>query len=139
MELIATALARLEGATGLAEIFSTACDAFELMLPVIEEQQDPAGGAFTSFVIAATYAANGRDALLFAPSLPAGAAHRTPPATQASTIDVAIELTRLCRLVDTRLTHAAALAADQADALACAQARRQASRLVSLLTGLTGP
>jgi hypothetical protein len=79
MDLIAHATERLARADGLAAIIGAAYDAFEDMLPVIEQQQDPAGGAFTAFVMAAAYAASGRDALLFAPALPSAAARPNDP------------------------------------------------------------
>jgi len=70
MDRIAAARARLARAIDLPCILDAAYGAFDGMLPVIHHQQDPAGAAFTAFVMAAAYAANGRDAIGRAPSLP---------------------------------------------------------------------
>lgn len=138
MELITAANSRLEGSVDLAEIMTAACDAFGLILIALENQRDPAGGAYADLVMAAAYAANGRDALLFAPSLRALSAQQTAPAT-SSTLDLLVALTGLCRLIADRLNEATALAADHADARACTGAQRQADRLAALFAELTGP
>ena len=70
MDRIDTARARLEHASGLPAVLDAAYDAFEDMLGVIEAQQDPGGGAFAAFVMAGAAAANGRNAVAAAPSLP---------------------------------------------------------------------
>src|SRR6266568_4569005 len=77
---IAAVRDRLHRASGLTAILDAACDAFEDMLPVIWDHQDPSDGMFIPFVMAATCAANGRDAVLFAPSLPPRRHH--PAATR---------------------------------------------------------
>ena len=64
------ARARLEHAVGLTAVMDAAYDAFENLLAVIREHEDPANGLFAAFMFAAASAANGRDAILFAPSLP---------------------------------------------------------------------
>ncbi len=138
MDLIATATARLESAKDLAAILSAACDAFEFMLPVMEDQQDPAGGAFTDFVMAATYAANGRDAVLFAPSLPAGSASRSAVGRSPPALAAAIALTQLSRLIAERLGEASLLSTDAADLKACAEGRRQASRIAAVMGRAAG-
>jgi hypothetical protein len=68
MDQIAVARERVEQAAGLPAILSAAYDAFEDMLPVIEELQDPGGGAFAAFVMSGASAASGRDAVAAAPS-----------------------------------------------------------------------
>jgi hypothetical protein len=133
MNLIATATARLESARDLTAILGAACDAFELMLPVIEDQQDPAGGAFTDFVMAAAYAANGRDAILFAPSLSAGSSRRSAAGHRPSALAAAIAVAELSRVVAERLGKASQLAVDAADLKACVEGRRQASRIAEVL------
>ena len=62
--------ARLEHAVGLTAVMDAAYDAFGELLAVIREYEDPANGLFAAFMFAAASAANGRDAILFAPSLP---------------------------------------------------------------------
>src|SRR5487761_1165837 len=61
---------RLQQASDLAAVLDASYEAFEWMLSIIQPLQDPASGWFTAFVMAAASAADGRDALLFAPSLP---------------------------------------------------------------------
>ncbi len=138
MNATATVTARLKSANDLAEIVTAAHQAFEVMLPLIEDQQDPAGGAFTDFVMAAACAASGRDALLFAPSLRPASARRAATGYPPPALEAAAALGKLSSLLAGRLRQAAELAASEADARACAEARRQAGRLAALFAGLTG-
>src|SRR5215472_14396984 len=75
MTRIATICDRLQRDEGLPALLDTAYAAFEGLLSAAEERQDPASGMFAQFVYAATAAANGRDAILFAPSLPGRPLH----------------------------------------------------------------
>ena len=61
---------RLQEANGLAAVLDAAYTAFEAMVSVIHPVQDPASGLFAALVMAATSAADGRNALALAPSLP---------------------------------------------------------------------
>lgn len=61
---------RLQEADGLAAVLDAAYGAFEGMLSVIHPAQDPASSLFAAFVMAAASAADGRNALALAPSLP---------------------------------------------------------------------
>ena len=140
MDRITTAHTRLAQANGLPGILDAAYDAFEAMLPVIHGQQNPASGAFVAFVIAAAYAANGRDAVGRAPSLPP-VAPRPVPADAPEPVaarDTAIALADLSELLGRRLGDAARTASP-ADKAACAEAAREADRLWSLLTRTAGP
>jgi hypothetical protein len=68
-----TARQRLQEADGLAAVLDAAYAAFKGMLSVIHSAQDPASGLFAALVVAAVSAASaadGRDALALAPSLP---------------------------------------------------------------------
>ena len=71
---------RLQHAAGLPAILDAAYDAFEDMLPAIRAHEDPAGGLFAAFMMAAASAADGRDAIGFAPSLPPGHSQDRPAA-----------------------------------------------------------
>jgi len=82
MANIAAARNRLQRAGDLPAVLDAACDAFEDVLAVLCNHQDPADDTFITFVMAATCAANGRDAVLFAPSLPAHRLHATPETEQ---------------------------------------------------------
>jgi hypothetical protein len=138
MDTITAARARLEQATGLPAILGAAYDAFEDMLPAIEAQQDPGSAAFTAFVMSAASAANGRDAIAAAPSLPAVTPHvATTPCTPATVTaaQAAPDLTGLSRVLVSRLNAAADLSADVGDRAACASAARHAAAICSLLEG----
>ena len=70
MTIIDTARQRLQEADGLAAVLDAAYAAFEGMVSIIHPVQDPASGLFAAFVMAAASAADGRNALALAPSLP---------------------------------------------------------------------
>src|ERR1022692_1967030 len=69
---------RLREASGLAAVLDAAYDAFEAMLPVIRACQDHAGSLFAAFGKSAASAADGRNAILLAPSLPSRCLHESP-------------------------------------------------------------
>jgi hypothetical protein len=139
MDRIDAVRARLQQTTDLPAILDAAYDAFEDMLPAIQDQQDPGGGAFAAFVMSGAMAANGRDAVAAAPSLPSARSNEAaltaapPPGVPAQ--DVAAALAGLSRLLASRLDAAAALSADVRDRAACAQAARHAASICSLLGG----
>lgn len=141
MDAIAAASARLELAADLPAIIGAACDAFEYMLPALHEQQDPAGGAFTTFVMSAVVAARGRDALLHAPSLPSAVSGRAAEDAigRVTALEAATALAALGELLDARLTVAATLASTPGDRSACLDGARLARRLATLLAAAAGP
>src|SRR5579863_9718576 len=102
---------RLQAAHSLEAILDAAYAAFEEMLTVIRAHQNPDDAMFVPFVMAAGFAAGGRDAILFAPSLPprplqavsAAAGEYRPVEASAA----ARKLTRLCQLLEAKLTEAA--------------------------------
>ena len=61
---------RLHQASDLAAILDAAYDAFESMLSVLRAHEDPGDPMFGAVMMAAASAADGRDAVLSAPSLP---------------------------------------------------------------------
>jgi hypothetical protein len=127
---------RLHQASGLAAILDAACDAFESMLSVLRAHEDTGDPLFGTVVLAAACAADGRDALLFAPSLPP---HRLQAADAKEEHDtaepVADVLAGLGELLATRLDEAASLAPDPEDLAACQAAARWARDIHALLTG----
>ena len=133
---------QVEQAGGLPVVLDAACEAFEEMLSVIRAHEDPAGGWFTAFVMAGTCAANGRDAILFAPSLPPNRLHPPPADTvapgQGSAETTADVVASLSGLLATRLTRAAGSASDSRDREACQRAAGYARDMQGLLTG-SGP
>jgi hypothetical protein len=66
---MAAARRRLTAAGDLPTVLSAAHDAFESLLMAFEASDDPADSTFVPFVMSAALAANGRDAMGFAPSL----------------------------------------------------------------------
>ena len=144
MDQIESARARLEHAAGLPAVLDAAYDAFEQMLPVIVDQQDRGGGAFAAFVMSGAAAANGRNAVAAAPSLPSAgpgdlAAAATRPARDLTTEAAATILAGLGQLLSRRLAAAGELSADAGDRVACAEAFRHAASICLLLGGTPEP
>ena len=143
MTSISRTLQRLQHAAGLAAVLDAAYDAFEDMLQAIRACEDPASGLLAAFVMAAASAADGRDAILFAPSLPLGQDGRTPAAdgersAGEDSARVADAAARLSRVLAARLTEAWETAADPGDRAACADALCCAQSIAGLLGG-SGP
>ncbi len=139
MTHISAAHGRLQEASDLAAVLDASYEMFEWMLSVIQPLQDPASGWFTPFVMAAASAADGRDALLFAPSLPnspmsAASAGPDPPAAQTPG-DVARAVAGLSRLAVGQLARAAESARDSGDRSACQHAIRCSQDICELLSG----
>ena len=105
----------LQEADGLAAVLDAAYGAFEGMLSVIYPSQDPASGLFAAFVMAAASAANGRNALALAPSLPGRPLAAVPAGQQPWSGEpperVAEVVATLSTLVAERLTQASRLSA----------------------------
>jgi hypothetical protein len=138
MDQIESARVRLEQAAGLPAVLDAAYEAFEEMIWALEEQEDRGGGAFAAFVMSGTAAANGRDALAAAPSLPLAlsgdlAAVSAERSSRLAAEDAAAVLAQLSQLLSTRLTDASDLSADPGDKVACARAARHAASICSLL------
>jgi hypothetical protein len=138
MTLIDRAMNRLKVAEGVPGILDAACGAFVDMLTVVECWEDPAHRLFTTYVAAGMIAANGRDAVLRAPSLPA---HRPRAAAGeelshgATAEDDARQLAALSAEIADRLSDAAATVTELRDRIACEQAARSARNLNALFTG----
>ena len=133
--------ARLREASGPAAVLDAAYGAFEAMLPVIRACQDHAGSLFAAFGKSAASAADGRNAILLAPSLPSRCLHEEPAPRADSYCGEDMESVAACLaavtllLVD-RLTQAAKSAADYRDRAACRSAARRARDIHVLLTGV---
>jgi hypothetical protein len=130
---------RLQRGDGLPALLDTGAAAFELLLVAIEEHQDPASGMFAQFVFAATHAANGRDAILSAPSLPARPLYQADAdAGGRGSGTGAPDIVALSQLLCHVLAQAAGSAPSRDDQAACRHAARSAAAIHRLLTG-TGP
>ena len=138
MRSLTAAADRFRAAHGLPATLDAACDAFEQILTVIAgyERATSTGLAIT-FLFAATQAANGRDAMLFAPSLPPTARHASAPAgeqREPNARDIKTPIAALAELLARGLGHTATTAADGADRAACHDAAACATRIHYLLT-----
>lgn len=129
---------RLQHAIALTAVLEAAYDAFEGMLLAIRVHEDPASGLFGALVMSAASAADGRDAVAFAPSLPphpgtqASAGGDGEPAGESAEA-VAECAAALSRLLAVRLAQAGASAPDPGDRAACADAAWCAEHIYGLL------
>src|SRR5258708_240530 len=116
------------GAGSLPELLDAAYEAFEAMLTVIRQHDKPDTEMFVPMVLAGASAGNGRDSVLFAPSLPprrldadmAGEDGLRPMAGRAA----ADWLSHLCEVLACRLTEAVASADAPGDRQGCLDAAR---------------
>ncbi len=141
MTMMDAAQQRLQEADGLAAVVDAAYAAFEGMVSVIHPVQDPSSGLFAALVMAAASAADGRNALALAPSLPRHPLLAVPaeqrPWSGEPPERVAEVVAGLSRLVAERLTQAAVSAPDTGDQDACRHAAQSARDICGLLS--TGP
>jgi hypothetical protein len=125
---------RFGQARDLAPVLDAACEAFEEILAVIGDYEDASDALVVPLLLAATQAANGRDAVLFAPSLPARRLHQPQRVGErlerGSAQDITAAVAGLCQLL--------ASGAAAADGAACQDAARHARAVHALLTG-SGP
>jgi hypothetical protein len=130
-------LARLAEATELPEVLDSAYDAFAAMLTTIEDHQDPDSRFFVPMVYAAASAANGRDHIIRAPSLPPSPTRHAESAGQQARFDdgqaAAEWIAALCRLLARLLTVAGCTAAESGDERACAGAAQYAREIIILM------
>ena len=128
---------RLEQADDLPALLQAAHQVFVAALAALRAREDPASVWFGRFVMAAASAADGRDAVIFAPSMPAHRAHATRGAGEDSSVatadTVAGDIASLCGLAAVRLAQAAGQAADPGDQAACVRAAQCAQRICELL------
>jgi hypothetical protein len=138
MPPIDEALRQVQEAAGLPALLAAAARAFEVMLAEIQAWQDPDSALFTVYVMAAGYAADGRDAVLSAPSMPRQPRRPGPDPSQAApssptAASATGDLARLCQALAGRLGPAAA--PGSGDHEACAEAARSARVVAGLLGG----
>ena len=143
MTFLISARDRLEQAAGPAAVLDAAYDAFEGMRLAFRVHEDPASGLFAAFVMAAASAADGRDAVAFAPSMPPRRRHgaaetgQGPPGEDSSE-RFAGEAAGLSQVLEACLARAAGPASNPGDRSACEQAARCACEIYDLLGG-AGP
>lgn len=140
---------RIEDAGNLPEVLDAAYEAFETMLSVIDGYNDGGGPFYAGLMMAVAAAADGRDALLDAPSLPlpfrdnvraaalrgdAGSSGVVARAAGDPT-DAAATAAALSASVASGLRRAAAKASTAADRAACLDAARYADEVLVLSGG----
>jgi hypothetical protein len=148
MNRITAARTHVEHAENLPALLAAALAAFEDLLQVIRCHEERDDNAFAAFILSAGAAANGRDRIAAAPSLPPAAvvafAARQTPATSglladATVTQVALAVAGLSDLLARRLAALAVTAADPGDQVSCTHAARHAARIRSLLGGAREP
>lgn len=145
MTPLTAAYDRLEHADDLPALLEAAHQGFAVALTALRACEDPESEWFGGFVMAAAAAADGRDALRFAPSIPLHGSHgmpdlgTQPPARRAAMEQpagsVAGDIAALCGLAAVRLARATSRTSDRGDQDACARAARSARRICELLAG----
>jgi hypothetical protein len=142
MTCINTIRQRVEGAGNLAALLDAAYDAFEQLISLTQEHAEPADGWFAALVFAGSEAAEGRDAVAPAPSLPARqlAGPRPEQAGVAcqSIAAVAGGMADMAGILAARLIQAAMSAPEPGDRTACWRGARCAQEIHVLLAG-NGP
>jgi hypothetical protein len=130
---------RLQEADDMAAVIAAAHEGFVAALTALRAREDPDSDWFGEFVMAAASAADGRDALLFAPSMPTTLSPATTVMDEQAAAgtggSVAGDIAALCGLAAVRLARAAGQAADPGDQAACERAARCAQRICELLAG----
>jgi hypothetical protein len=132
MTRIAVVRGQLAAARGLPSVLDAAYSGFEYLLQVFRAREDAGHSAFAAYVMSAGRAADGRDAVGFAPSLPPGIA--ALPARDASSAALA-ELAALCADLASRLEQYAHPAVKPGDRTACRAAAEHARQIHQLLAG----
>ena len=126
---------RLLGADGVPGLLSAAWDAFEVIMVVAAASADKSAGLYPAFTFARGSAVSGRNAIAFAPSMPA--CYAAPPATPAPVTgdvhEVADALAGLASALSARLREAAGGAGNAGDRGACQDAAGHADQISKLL------
>jgi len=138
MESLAVLQERLTAGGSLAALLDAAWDAFEVIITVSGECADSGDGFFTPLVYALAAAADGRDAISTAPSLPCRPAGEpsTKPAGPVSTArGIVAAMAVLSDQLAVRLVSAVSTASDRGDQAACLIAARYALEIHALLDG----
>ena len=137
MRQVTAAGNRFRQAHGLPAVLDAACDAFEAILTIIGDYEDTIStGAAITFLLVATQAANGRDAVLFAPSLPPRALHpwaaAGKPNRPESASVIKSSVAGVSELLATGLARTATTITNGADRAACRDAATCAARITDL-------
>lgn len=128
---------RLADACNLPAVLAASWEIFELIVVGAYVSADESPEMYPAFTFARSSAVSGRNAVAFAPSMPAfpGTSVHRPPEPPADVYEVADALVSLASALSVRLREAAGLAADVADRSACESAAGEAERIAWLLAG----
>jgi hypothetical protein len=126
---------RLDAVGCVADTLAAGWDTFELVEVIADDYADRAPDTFAAFLFAAASAAEARDAVGFAPSMPASTGIPVGFAESDSRdmCEVVGELAGLVSILGTRLQAAAHRAGSPGDRQACERAARDAGRICDLL------
>jgi hypothetical protein len=131
----------LEEARDVAETLTAAYDAFDEMLSAFDCYQNGPGAFYAALVMAGPAAADGRNTVGSAPSLPPPDRDRPrppEPANEPTAQEVADSVAAVAALAARKLRAAAAATTCGADRSACIEAAQYADEVRGLMTG-TGP
>jgi hypothetical protein len=128
-----TAAGLLAQAADLPGLLDAAYEAFDHVLAAARAAEDGAGSLLPAFALAAAAAADGRDAVLCAPSMPASGRARPLPAPPLDTAEAAADYAASLALLLKTLLDRAAAGGAPADQAACANAAACAARIAELL------
>jgi hypothetical protein len=133
---IDTMRVRVEAADGLAGMLAAAWEAFELLLVTCERYEDRRDEFFAAFAFASAAAAEGRNIIAVAPSMPGPGARTSQAFLVPDDLEmIADALADLACVLGTRLSAAARHAHDVGDRAACRDAAGEAGRIRDLLAG----
>jgi len=125
---------RLLGAGGMPGLLSAGWEIFELVIAVAAASADQSADMYPAFTFARSSAVSGRNAIAFAPSMPAcyAPSGRPEPGT-GDVYQVADAVAGLASALSARLRDAAGHAADAGDCAACELAAGHADQISELL------
>jgi len=125
---------RLLGADGVPGLLSAGWEIFELVIAVAAASADQSADMYPAFTFARGSAVSGRNAIAFAPSMPACyAPSGTPGPVTGDVYQVADAVAGLASALSARLQDAAGHATDAGDCAACELAAGHADQISELL------
>jgi hypothetical protein len=126
---------RLVDAAALPAVLAAGWDIFELIATIASASADESPDMYAAFTFARGSAVSGRNAIVFAPSMPpiSGDAGHELPKPAGDVYEIADAVAGLASDLSMRLRQEAELAADAADRSACENAASEAERITWLL------
>ena len=137
MEQIEPIEQHLLGADSVADVLAAGWEIFEFVGALAADGAGQATDMYPAFTFARGSAVSGRNAIAFAPSMPAGrpAVSESLALSAGDVYEVADALAGLASALSARLREAAGLAADPDDRVACENAARDAEQVSGFLAG----